>query len=77
MGWKYDDKQVDKMVRLHDQEGLSYRTIGKRFGTDAGHTRTLVRNRRSLLGIAGSSDSPGTRRRRNNKGTDTTTQGET
>ena len=49
MGWKYDDKQAEKMFLLRETQGLEYRVIGQRFGTDGGHARTIVaRYRRSL-----------------------------
>ena len=49
MGWKYDDKQAEKMFLLREKEGLEYRVIGQRFGTDGGHARNIVaRYRRSL-----------------------------
>ena len=49
MGWKYDDKQAEKMFLLRETQGLEYRGIGQRFGTDGGHARNIVaRYRRSL-----------------------------
>ena len=49
MGWKYDDKQAEKMFLLRETQGLEYRVIGQRFGTDGGHARNIVaRYRRSL-----------------------------
>jgi len=49
MGWKYDDKQAEKMFLLREREGLAYRTIGHRFGTGPGHTRSIVRRYRGSL----------------------------
>ena len=53
MGWKYDDKQAEKMFLLRETQGLEYRVIGQRFGTDGGHARHIVaRYRRSLPSAA-------------------------
>ena len=49
MGWKYGDKQAEKMFLLREKEGLEYSVIGKRFGTTGGHAKHIVaRYRRSL-----------------------------
>ncbi len=80
MGWKYDDKQAKKMFLLRDKEGLEYRTIGERFGTDGGHIRNIVRNyRRSLPSGTSSHNRPIPRQPDTNKGrlsTPTKTKGE-
>ena len=69
MGWKYDDKQAEKMFLLREKEGLEYRTIGQRFGTDGGHARHIVaRNRRSLPSGASIHYRPIPRQPDNNKG---------
>ena len=69
MGWKYDDKQAEKMFLLREKEGLEYRTIGQRFGTDGGHARNIVaRYRRSLPSGAGIYYRPIPRQRDSNKG---------
>ena len=80
MGWKYNDKQVEKMFLLRDKEGLEYRTIGQRFGTDGGHARNIIaRYRRSLPREARDPYSPVQRQPDTNKGrlsTPTKTKGE-
>ena len=69
MGWKYDDKQAEKMFLLREKEGLEYRVIGQRFGTDGGHARNVVRRyRRSLPSGAGIHYRPIPRQPDNNKG---------
>tara|TARA_Y100001951_G_C11189039_1_gene210354 strand:+ start:49 stop:315 length:267 start_codon:yes stop_codon:yes gene_type:complete len=80
MGWKYDDKQAEKMFLLREREGLAYRTIGQRFGTDPGHARTIVaRYRRSLPSGASIHYRPVAGQPDTNKGrlsTSTSTKGE-
>ena len=69
MGWKYDDKQAEKMFLLREKEGLEYRVIGQRFGTDGGHARNIVaRYRRSLPSGASIHYRPIPRQPDNNKG---------
>ena len=69
MGWKYDDKQAEKMFLLREREGLEYRVIGQRFGTDGGHARNIVaRYRRSLPSGASIHYRPIPRQPDNNKG---------
>ena len=69
MGWKYDDKQAEKMFLLREKEGLEYRVIGQRFGTDGGHARNVVaRYRRSLPSGASIHYRPIPRQPDNNKG---------
>ena len=80
MGWKYNDKQAEKMFLLREKEGLEYRVIGQRFGTDGGHARNIVRRyRRSLPGGASIHYRPIPRQPDTNKrrlSTSTTTKGE-
>ena len=69
MGWKYNDKQAEKMFLLREKEGLEYRVIGQRFGTDGGHARNIVaRYRRSLPSGASIHYRPIPRQPDNNKG---------
>ena len=80
MGWKYDDKQAEKMFLLRETQGLEYSIIGKRFGTTGGHAKHIVaRYRRSLPGGTGSNNKPVSRQPDTNKrglSTPTKTKGE-
>ena len=69
MGWKYDDKQAEKMFLLRQTQGLENRVIGQRFGTAGGHARNIVaRYRRSLPSGASIHYRPIPRQPDNNKG---------
>jgi hypothetical protein len=57
---RFPDERVAKMARLHDEEGLSWSTLGERFGTHGSHCADLVAawKRRSAVptspaGVAG------------------------
>lgn len=45
---KLTDKQLDKMMELHDRYGMSYRAIGTRYGIGEKMAQRLAKKRREV-----------------------------
>lgn len=44
--WRFSDKDKDRMLRLYDEEHLTYQKIAQRFGIDPTTVKTICRKHR-------------------------------